>query len=194
MPDDKNSFGGGVAHSLYTPMSEDEREVLDRLITSDDMMINILGWGHINRFDKVTLGDLRLGIQFTAAFDQPALPIPVHYFDLELVTRGGWVLARQRQPVLYGNQPIQIGAGDVLTMVWDIAIRQMDPQFVKMIKPGAIGLTTAEGNRRLDEHAKKLLQKLRHGEEHMKKQDALKRAKAEAMEREAIKKGLIKKK
>lgn len=196
MADDKNAFGGGNAHSLYTPMSEDEQEVLERLLTGEDLYINIVGWGQVNLFDKVTLGDLRLAIQFTAAFNRPPVPVPVHYFDLELVVRGenNWVLASDRLPTIYDKKPIQIGAGDVLTMVWDIAIRKMDPRFVKLIKPGALGLTTAEGNRKLDAKRQELFRKLREAEAVSKVDDAKKRARASALENAAIRDGLLKKK
>lgn len=160
---DKNPFGGGNAQSLYTPMTEDEQEVLERLIEGDDLEVNIVGWGVVTK-PQITFGDLRLSIKLPLSFDRPALPQPNWYFDLELRTRSGLVLYSERQATTYGGKPIQIAAGMQFLMVWDIAIQKIDPKIVKAIKPGALGLTTREGNRRLKTGDKELLHNLRQGE------------------------------
>ena len=172
---DKNALGGGNRYSLYAPMSDVEQEVIDRLVQANDLMLEIVGWGFINDLPGVTFGDLRISIPFQMAFSRPELPMPVHYFDLRLKTRTGLVLHQERMPTLYGGKPIEVAAGVVLNLVWDIAIQHMDPKVVKMIKPGAIGLTsenfdrdtgnvTLLGNRRLNERNKRLLKVVRTGE------------------------------
>ena len=45
---DQNQFGGGNPNSLYVPMSEDEQEVLQRLVETSDLRVVIDGWGHID--------------------------------------------------------------------------------------------------------------------------------------------------
>lgn len=160
---DKNPFGGGNAHSLYTPMTEDEQEVLERLIENDDLEVHIVEWGVVTK-PKITFGDLRMSIVLPLSFNRPALPQPNWYFDLELRTRSGLVLYKERQATTYGGKPIQIAAGLEFVMVWDIAIQKIDPKIVKAIKPGALGLTSREGNRKLKTSDQELLHNLREGE------------------------------
>lgn len=167
----KNIFGGGNAQSLYVPMSEVEQEAIARLIESDDLRVNLLGWGFVNN-PRVTFGDARIQIQFRASFDRPAVPIPVYELELELVTKSGKLLFRDKQSVAYNGKPIQIAAGVYFDMVWDIMVRSIDPKLVKELVPGATGLTsrlqdkdtgdmTLEGNMKLDVKARKLLRALR---------------------------------
>jgi hypothetical protein len=139
-----NTFGGKNEHSLYVPLTEDEQEVLYRIVESKDLEIVVKGWGVV-RNPLVTFGDKRISLIFRLDFNAPATPKTVHFFDLELKTLAGIVLMRQRYPL---NPPtgVQIGAGIFLEMAWDIAIDHMSPELVKLIKPGAIGLTS----RRLD--------------------------------------------
>ena len=172
---DKNMFGGGGKHGLYTPMSDIEQEVIDRLVSSNDIMLEIVGWGFIKDLPGITFGDLRVSIPFTMSFDRPEVPMPVYWFDLRLKTRTGLVLYEERMSTIYNHQPIQVASGVVLSLVWDIAIQNMDPKVVKMIKPGATGLTsenfdrdtgdvTILGNRKLDPRKKLILHKVRAGE------------------------------
>lgn len=172
---EKNPFGGRKG-SLYTPMSEDEQEVLDRLIAARDLDVFVLGWGHIKGVAAAKAGDLRLSIPLTLDFDRPEVPVPVYYFDLELRTGSGILLFSERQSTMYDNQPIMVGAGTHLQMVWDIAIRAMDPKLVKTLKPGATGLTsrwidkdshdfTLYGNTKMTDEEKELLRKTRKGEQ-----------------------------
>ncbi len=171
----KNAFGGGNQNSLYTPMSDVEQEVIDRLVASDDLELEIVDWGYIKELSNVTFGDLRVSIPFRLSFNKPEFPQPVHFFDLRLKTRTGLVLYQERMPTMYGGKPIQISAGVVLDLVWDIAIQQMDPKLVKAFKPHAFGLTSANfdkdtgsatllGNRKLDSNKKRLLRDMRSGE------------------------------
>lgn len=175
---EKNAFGGGNKKSLYTPMSEDEQEVLSRLVLAKDLDVFIVGWGHIKGV-SAKFGDLRLDIPLQINFSAPAVPMDVNYFDLELRTGSGMLLYKERQSTLYNNQPLKVGAGTNLAMVWSIAIRSMDPRVVKMYKPGASGLTsrwldkdtgefTLFGNARLSGSHKDLLIKLRSGESRVK--------------------------
>ena len=171
---DKNPFGG-IAGSMYTPMSEDEQEVLDRLVASRDLDVLIKGWGHVRGVQAGKTGDLRIAIPLTLNFDRPEVPVPVHYFDLELRTGSGILLFKERQSTIYDHKPLMIGAGTSLQMVWDIAIKHMDPKLVKALKPGALGLTsrwidrdtgaiTMLGNTRMRSQDKALLRRLRKGE------------------------------
>lgn len=183
---DKNIFGGGNPNSLYTPMSEDEREVLQRLIDNDDLEIHVKGWGVVNKFiEKPRFGDLRLQLKFRVRFSSPPVEIPVRYFDLELRTRSGILLFKEKQPVCEPDgSPLYVKEGVMISLAWDIGIQKMDPKLVKAIKPGARGLTTREGNRKLKSEERKLLSFLRDGEKKV-------RAHTRKQVREAEKKSIL---
>jgi hypothetical protein len=169
----RNVFGGNPK-SLYTPMSEDEQEVLSRLVEAQDLRVIVKDWGYVSQ-PRVVFGDLRLGIAFRLSFDRPEVPMPVHFFDLELRTGAGLLLFAERQSCMYAGKPLQVAAGVYMDMVWDIAIMAMDPKVVKAIKPGAVGLTsrwidrdtkelTLRGNTKMDTNKQRLLRTIRHGE------------------------------
>ena len=151
-------------------MSEDEQEVVQRLVEAEDLILIIHGWGRLDR-PRFLVGDYRIGVQFRLTFHKPAMPTPVWFFDLELQTRTGISLVKERLPVIYGGKPVQVCAGMFLDMQWDIALHSMDPRLVKLLKPGAIGLTsrrqdpvtgemTAQGNMKLDGNQKRALAEL----------------------------------
>jgi hypothetical protein len=143
---DKNIFGGANPSGMYVPMTETEQEVLDRLVQSQDLEIEIVGWGVVHN-PWVKFGDHRIGLEWTLTFNKPPVPKPVYYFDLELrVASSKTFLMKKRYPTTVGGKPTLIGAGLGVTFMWDIAIDHMSPALVKAIVPGAIGLTT----RRLD--------------------------------------------
>jgi hypothetical protein len=161
-----NIFGGKNPNALYTPMTEDEQEVLARLVEAEDMEIHVKQWGVVNKFmERPVFGDKRIQIKFWVKFSKPDVLIPVHYFELELRTRAGQLLYAEKQAVKDANGgPLMVGAGIALPLCWDIAIQQMDTRLVKDIKPGAHGLTTREGNRRLSESEQLVFSALRERE------------------------------
>lgn len=189
---DKNPFGG-LAGMGYTPMSETEQEVISRLVAAKDLRVNIVGWGYVDE-PKIIFGDLRLGISFRMHFDRPEFPMNVSFFDLELRTRTGLLLFKERQACMYDGKPLQVAAGVYLDMVWDIAVKSMDPKLVKVLKPSATGLTsrwqdrdtgemTVFGNNRMSSETKRQLVSLRQAEARN-KLDTLKKT-AKAVKKEA---------
>jgi len=168
---DKNIFGGGNSKSMYTPLTEIEQECILRLIESKQLILNIVEWGFVEA-PKAKFGDLRLGIEWRMNFDKPETPMPVHYFDLELKTRSGILLYKERQSTLYGGKPLMVAAGMYIDLVWDIALTSIDPKVVKKIMPMARGLTsrwldrdtgnfTLFGNTKMKESLKESLVTLR---------------------------------
>ncbi len=141
-----NVFGGNNRRGLYVPMSEDEQEVLHRLVEAEDIQLIIHGWGVLER-PRFLIGDHRVGVQFKMSFNRPTVPTPVWFFDLELKTRTGISLCRERLPSIYNGKPVNVCAGMFLDMQWDIAMHSMDPRLVKLLKPGAIGLTSRRQDR-----------------------------------------------
>lgn len=145
-------FGGRTKQGLYVPLSEDEQEVLDRLVQLKDVQLLIHGWGIIDQ-PTMVVGEHRVTVKFRITFKAPATPTPVHFFDLELRThQTGITLFRKRMPCTYDNKPIIVQAGMYLDLAWDIALHSMDPNLVKLLKPGALGLTT----RRIDKDTKEV--------------------------------------
>lgn len=180
---EKNIFGGGNPNSVYTPMSEDEQEVLARLVAENDFHVHIVGWGWVHR-PAVTFGDLRVRVPISITFNAPTPPIPVSTLTVELWTPR-WQegpLFRKEYDIRQGGLPIPIGAGYNLVFVWDIAVKHMDPRLVKALKPGASGLTsrwidrdtgqfTDLGNTRMSAIQKAALNNLRHGEAFVQQND-----------------------
>lgn len=186
---DKNIFGGGNKNSTYTPMSEIEQECILRLIESKQLIVNIVEWGYVEA-PKAKFGDLRFSVEWRMNFNKPETPMPVHYFDLELKTRSGILLYKERQSTLYGGEPLMVAAGMYIDLVWDIAITAMDPKIVKQIMPMARGLTsrwhdrdtgdlTLFGNTKMSEKAKEVLVTTRTLEHRNKKDTEEKTQKAE---------------
>lgn len=169
-----NMFGGGNSQSLYTPLTDVEQECIHKLIDNDLLIINIVGWGYVES-PKTVFGDLRLGLQFRLTFNRPETPMPVSYFDLELKTRSGILLYKERQKTMYNGQPLMVATGLFVDLVWDIAITAIDPKIVRQIIPSVRGLTsrwidkdtgnlTLQGNSKLTEHELQTLYTLRQGE------------------------------
>ena len=192
MTQETNPFGGKNPNSLYVPMSETEQEVLDRLVTADDIEVHIIGWGVLHT-PKIRFGDKRVSIRFQLSFNAPAIPTPVYYFDLELRTRAGLVLFAERHSAMYDQKPISVSAGMHLDMIWDIAIHKMSEDVVKMIKPGAVGLTSRVDNMHLKPETQAILKILHDGEASIKASDARRVAFAEKKEDDAVKTGEVKK-
>ena len=141
MAKDKNDFGGGNSQSLYIPMSDIELDFVNRLVESKEMYVIIHEWGYINQ-PVITFGDKNLHVAFKMFFDRPEAPIPVHFFDMELKTRSGITLHREKMTTVYGGQPLNICQGVELDMVWDISIKYIDPKLIKALMPKTLGLTT----------------------------------------------------
>jgi hypothetical protein len=165
-----NVFGGKNRRGLYVPMSEDEQEVIHRLVEAEDIQLIIHGWGTLDR-PRFLVGDHRIGVQFKLTFNRPAAPMPLYFLDLELITRTGISLVKERLPTILNGQPVNVCAGVFLDLQWDIAMHSMDPRLVKLLKPGTLGLTsrrqdkdtgemTARGNMKLDAKQRKALQEL----------------------------------
>lgn len=169
-----NAFGGKNPNSLYTPLSDIEQEVVARLVEANDLQVIIVGWGFVDR-PRITFGDMRMCIQFRLNFDRPEAPIPLYHLDLELRTRSGILLFKDKQPTTYGGKPVQVAQGVFFDLAWDIAIRSIDPKVVREVLPHATGLTsrfqdrdtkemTFAGNMKLSAADIALLRQLRRGE------------------------------
>ena len=101
--------------------------------------------------------------------------MPVHYFDLELKTKTGVSLSRQKMNTEYGGKPLFVKEGLELDMVWDIAINHIDPKLIKAMMPSVTGFTsrlqdnatrdfTLFGNMKLDRSLKKKAHELHEAE------------------------------
>jgi hypothetical protein len=178
MSQDTNLFGGGNVLSMYIPLTEIEREFISRLVEANDLYILIHEWGIVNKC-RAVFGDKNLHLYFTMAFDRPEAPMPVWFFDLELKTRSGISLFRQKLPCDYDGKPLSVCQGVELEMVWDISINAIDPKLIKSLMPQTIGLTsrrqdkdtgdlTVEGNMKLNALQKNTAYDLHNRENRMK--------------------------
>jgi hypothetical protein len=178
---EKNILGGANSKSLYVPMSEIEQELLNRLAESKDFRVHIVDWGVVNN-PRVIVGDLRIAFHFQLQFDRPEVPIPLWYLDMELRTGSGLLLFKERQPTTYGGRPVQVSSGVYFDLVWDIAIKAIDPKTVKALMPQVTGLTsrrldkdsgdiTFTGNMRLNTAQMNALRLIQHGEQVVKRLD-----------------------
>lgn len=183
MATDKNPFGGGNPRSLYVPMSEDEQEIIHRLVDSQTLEIIIHPWGLHTKPTWVGVGDKRVAIKFPITFTRPTDPVPAKSVDLELLGMGISLLRKPYPTIMPDGSPLLVGAGLCLELQWDIAIDHIDPKIVKALKPGAHGLTsrridkdsgkrTMEGNMYLDPEKKNLLHFVEKGEKRSLKDDA----------------------
>ncbi len=176
-----NLFGGKNSHGLYVPLTALELEALTRLREQEDLRVNVVGWGFVER-PTVRIGDASITLEFNVAFTAPEVAVPVSYLDFELVGAGR-VLYRARESVVYGDGPLWIKAGVALTLQWSIQIKALDPKLVKEILPGATGLTslrtdrdtgeiTPEGNLDLNDRVRGSIQLLELGEENIRRHKA----------------------
>ena len=155
---DKNPFGG-KAGSLYVPLTDIEREVLERMVSSSALQVSVVGWQDGIQ-PKIRFGDMRFEIKFRINFDKPVVPQPLYYLDLELKTQSGFLVYKDRQATMYQGKPIEVAAGMYLDLVWDIAIEKLQPELIKMFKPKSTGLTSRRGNMQLSEEQQRLLEEL----------------------------------
>lgn len=179
---DKNLFGGANPRGLYVPMTEDEQEVLHRLTEGELLELIVGGVGSIP-ISQFIVGDHRIGIQFQIQFPEGIEPYKLYFLDLELKTREGFTLAKERLPSLVGGKPISVFGGFSFGLQWDISIHALNPKLVKMYKPLHRGLTsrrqdkdtgqiTEEGNMKCTPQQKKAIHTLKEGYEEIKKAKA----------------------
>jgi len=145
---EKNRFGGDNPHGLYMPMTDVEQEILARLVESQTLRVRVPRWvsGDIIP-TKVGFGDKRVQVVFQVFFAPPMPMTELPSIDIELCTAEGILLLAKPYPLMNAHgKPVIVGENVTIDLVWDIAIDHMNPQLVKTLKPGAIGLTT----RRLD--------------------------------------------
>jgi hypothetical protein len=174
---DRNIFGGRNPNGLYTPLSDDEQEVLERLAASGEFKLIIKDWGFVDK-PKIRFGDARLEVSWNMVFDRPQFPMPLPFLHLELWTHSGHFLIGEKLPMQVNGAPLQVCQGVAIDMAWDILIRQMDPKLVRAIKTGSVGLTTRIGNQNLDLQQQRALRTLRKHEARIRAADAADVAKA----------------
>ena len=155
MAREKNILGGGNPHGLYQPISDLEQETLERLAAELAYSVRVVDppnfFARIERISPAS--DKR--IQFDITLSQnPSIPGITHIrqVTLQLWARNRLLFQRPMrlevttvkgpQPVMFGSDP---HAGVIeQTIRWDITIEKMNPDLVKEVCPGAVGLTAPE--------------------------------------------------
>lgn len=187
---DKNPFGGKNPHGMYVPLTDTELEVLERLALGGDFKVVIKDWGYVEnfqlgKFDQntwqgqpiVQFGDKNIHFFFLMNFSAPIVPQPNYFFDLEVWAKGRKLFGPIREPTTIAGNPIQIVAGMQLGMALDVALHDINPELVKTIKPGAIGLTSRHGNMNLTIQQQRMLKEMEENNRRVRaqsKQDAMK--------------------
>ena len=177
----KNAFGGGN-ESLYIPLTEIEQEFISRLVETGEIIVILHGWGAIQ--PRITFGDKVLHAHIKFLFEKAPPPpgVSVPFFDMELRTQSGITLYRQKMPTSYDNTPIIVSDEVELEMVWDIALKFIDPKLIKLLMPSVRGFTTRledrdthditiTGNMRLDKDLTKKAHDLYKNEQMLKRYD-----------------------
>lgn len=127
--------------SVYTPLTDDEQDVLQRMIEGQDAYVEVVGWG-FHPAPKITAGDKRVQVRFPMEFHKPqGFAVPVNYFDLRLRLRDGRIVFSDRKSCRYSNQPLFIEAGLQLDLIWDIALDQISDDFKDQFLPRLKGNT-----------------------------------------------------
>lgn len=179
---DQNMFGGKNPHGAYVPLTETEQEVLHRLVNTQDLLVEIKGFGTCQE-PQVRVGDHRVQIIIDHVFDHPEVPRDTYWLDLVLKTRTGIKLFQHRYATVHDGRPVKLGGGLRLGFQWDIALSHLDPKLVKKVKPGAFGLTsrvldketgdrTLHGNMRLSAEQERVLAMMRQNEDRLHQMDA----------------------
>ena len=153
--DNTNIFGGGNKNSLYIPISDDEQEVIHRLLAANDLQIEIEGWGIVNSF-RARVGDLNVAFEFQITIPMPEEAVEVFYLDLKLATRSGLLLKAERMAIVQmDGKGILMGGNNTVHLEWAMSLAGIDPTIVKLLKPGAIGLTSRRLDKDTGEFSKK---------------------------------------
>jgi len=193
MSNDRNLFGGKNPYGQYVPLTDTEQEVLHRLVTTQDLLVEIVGFGTCEA-PQVRVGDHRVEIIIDHIFDIPEMPKNTYWLDLVLKSRStGVKLYQHRYATVHDGLPVKIGGGLRLGLQWDIALSHLDPNLVKRVKPGATGLTsrvldketgdrTLSGNMRLTSEQEKVLMAMRQNETRLHNMDAEKVRKAQELQ------------
>lgn len=136
-----NTFGG-KNQTLYIPLTDIEQEFISRLVEMGEIIVVLHGFGVTQ--PRVTFGDKNLHAHIKFLFDKAPPPpgMSVPFFDMELKTQSGLSLYRQKMPTSYDNTPIRVSNEIELEMVWDIALKFIDPKLIKMLMPQVTGFTT----------------------------------------------------
>lgn len=173
MSDETNLFGGKAKNALYFPMSEDEQETISRIIEAKETIpqVTLVGpFGEVNPVVddfRMKHGDSRVQVDLFLKFETPVIWVPVHLAKLSLFYKER-LLFSEEQSLIYGGQAESVGQGKTLALRWDIQIKKINPELVKLVKPGSIGLTSRVGNTHYNEETNRVLNDLRNSQEKVK--------------------------
>lgn len=138
---DKNPFGGGNPNGLYVPLTDDERDAIDRA-RERGVVVKVRGLG-VFPATKVVVGDHRVSVGFTVRVEAPKT---INEFAHSVETEDGIVLASETIPCLQQGKPMMLRPGEEVEMEIHISLTHLDPKVLRTLRPGATGLTS----RRLD--------------------------------------------
>jgi hypothetical protein len=109
------------------------------MIENQDLYVEVVDWGfHPN--PQIIAGDRRVQVRFPMEFVKPeGVSVPVSYFKLRLRTRDGRVAAETVESVVFQGQPLYVTAGLCIDLVWDLALKMVNPDLIKIVLPSVKG-------------------------------------------------------
>lgn len=149
----------------YTPLTDDEQDVLSRLVDekkavyvevqalhrNSDGDASVVSSG-FHPEPRITWGDKRIQVRFPFEFTEPGFFVRVHAIHLKLKMRDGTVLTEDVLPAQGpdGN-PVRVMEGTQLDLVWDVMLKGISSDLRKRLRPGLKGKTIMRGGEKVDE-------------------------------------------
>jgi len=136
-----NPFGGGNPSGLYVPLTDDERDAIDRA-RDRGVLVKVRGLG-VFPATTLVVGDHRVSVGFVVKTD---VPRTLSEFSHSVETEDGIVLASETIPCLQQGRPLHLQPGEEVEMEIHISLTHLDPKLLRCLRPMATGLTS----RRID--------------------------------------------
>jgi hypothetical protein len=129
-----------MTHYKYEPLTNNEQEVLQRMIEGQDVYVEVESWGY-HPAPQMTAGDKRLQVRFPLTFTRPTGGIiaPVTQLRLHLKMRDGRTIFSDTKSVCVNYKPLPVSAGLQIDLIWDIALDRISAEFQSLIMPGIRG-------------------------------------------------------
>lgn len=125
----------------YTPLSEKEQDVLNRMIEGQEVYVEVEEGGGGYHFGyhpnpEITSGDKRIQVKFPMEFTQPeGITVPVTHLDLKLKTRNHEKIAHTTEHTYFNGEPLGVTAGLQVDLIWDLMVDEISDEFQGDILP-----------------------------------------------------------
>lgn len=162
-----NPLGGKNPHGLYVPLTDVEREAIER-VGERGIVVHVEGWGSYQA-TGFHVGEHRVGVEFPLRRLGP-LAAEARDLQIQVSTEDGIPLFACVQSVVMNGAVAVLGPGDEVGITMEIEVHHCNPEPVKQLT-GATGLTSRRqdphtgswdgaGNMKLDEAGLRALHQL----------------------------------